>query len=442
MELRRSVLGLVLVTAVVTVACGPSATPAAPSAAGGAPAASPATLTGDLRFTLWSGAEAHLKTFNEIATAYRQTRPSVTVKFDVIPFDDYISKVTLQLSGSSAPDAGWLVETSAPTFVGAGVLQDLRPALKAAAGYDFADISPAAMTLWQKGEAVYGVPFSTSPFFILYNRDLFESAGVETPTQLAAKGQWTWEAFAQAAKGIVAKAPKGTYGFESVDAGVFGSRVWHNLIPIIRGYGGDAWDPSGTKCLLNSSGSVAAVKLFHGMVFTDRSTPAPGEQADFYSGKAAMTIAQLSRLTKLDNASFKWDIVPLPKGPAADAQIVGQAAIVAFNGSRNKAAAADFVAFLTNKENTAKLAAFFPPARTSVLTSDVMAKANPKVAPDRLQQTVVQGIAKGTVLPAHPEFPKIDLAARSAFDKLWTANANVQAALDGVCTAIGPILGK
>jgi multiple sugar transport system substrate-binding protein len=435
MKLART-FRVAVIAALVAVACAPTATPSA------APSALAATAAADLRFTLWSGAEAHLRTFNDIATAYRQTHPNVTVKFDVIPFEDYISKLTLQLSGGSAPDAGWLVETSAPTFVGAGVLQDLGPTVKQAAGYDFADLSSSAMQLWQKGEAVYGVPFSNSPFFILYNRDLFESAGVETPTQLLAKGQWTWEAFARAAKGIVANSPKGTYGFESIDAGVFGSRVWHNLIPIIRGYGGDAWDSAGKRCLLNTSESVAAVKLFHGMVFTDRSTPAPGEQADFYSGKAAMTIAQLSRLTKLDSATFKWDIAPLPKGPAADAQIVGQAAIVAFNASRNKAAAAEFVAFLTNKENTAKLAAFFPPARTSVLTSDVMAKANPKVTPERLQQTVVQGIAKGTVLPAHAEFPKIDLAARGAFDKLWTANADVQAALNGVCSAIGPILAQ
>ena len=435
MKLART-FRVAMIAALVAVACAPTTTPSA------APTTLSASAAADLRFTLWSGAEAHLKMFNDIATAYRQTHPNVTVKFDVIPFEDYISKLTLQLSGGSAPDAGWLVETSAPTFVGAGVLQDLGPTVKQAAGYDFADLSSSAMQLWQKGEAVYGVPFSNSPFFILYNRDLFESAGVETPTQLLAKGQWTWEAFARAAKGIVAKAPKGTYGFESIDAGVFGSRVWHNLIPIIRGYGGDAWDAAGKRCLLNTSESVAAVKLFHGMVFTDRSTPAPGEQADFYSGKAAMTIAQLSRLTKLDSATFKWDIAPLPKGPAADAQIVGQAAIVAFNASRNKAAAADFVAFLTNKENTAKLAAFFPPARTSVLTSDVMAKANPKVTPERLQQTVVQGIAKGTVLPAHAEFPKIDLAARGAFDKLWTANADVQTALNGVCSAIGPILAQ
>lgn len=434
----RLLLSLGLITTLAVGACTPTA---APTTSAPAPVAT-AAQGADLRFTLWSGNEAHLRTFNEIAAVYRQTHPNVTVKFEVIPFDDYVSKLTIQLSGGSPPDAGWLVENSAPTFVGAGALHDLSSTLKQSQGYDFADLSAPAMQLWKKGDGVYGVPFSTSPFFILYNRDLFDSAGVETPTQLLAKGEWTWEALARAAKGIAAKAPKGSYGFESVDGGVFGSRVWHTLIPVIRAYGGDAWDVAGKKCMLNSKESVAAVTLFHGMVFTDRSTPPPGEQADFFTGKAAMTITQLSRLTKLEKVPFKWDIAPLPKGPAGDAQIVGQAAIVAFSASRNKTVAADFVAFMTNKENTAKLAAFFPPARTSVLASDVMSKANPQVSPDRLQQTITQGILKGTVLPSHTDFPKIDLAARGAFDKLWTASANVQASLDGVCSAIGPMLGK
>lgn len=51
------------------------------------------------------------------------------------------------------------------------------------------------MALWQKDGKVYGVPFSTSPFLIYYNKDMFDKAGVEDPNQLAAKGEWNMQKF-------------------------------------------------------------------------------------------------------------------------------------------------------------------------------------------------------------------------------------------------------
>lgn len=402
--------------------------------------AQPAPVT--LTFTVWTAAEAHLKLFNEIAAEYKKTNPHVTVNFQSIGFDDYVAKVTMQLAGGAPPDAGWILETSAPSFIQAGVLMDLSSTLKNNAAYEFADLSQPAMGLWQKNDKVYGVPFSTSPFFMIFNRDMFDKAGVESPDKLVAKNAWTWEAFAEAAKQIKAKSPAGVYGYESMDGQGYTARTWHTLIPIIWAYGGDAWSADGTKCTVDSPESVTAVKLYQKMVVTDKSTPAPGEQADFYTGKAAMTTAQISRFSKLANAPFKWDIVPMPGGPKGAVPVVGQAAVGVFNASKNKAVAADFVAFWTNKENTAKLAAYFPPARKSVLDAGTMAKLNTQVSAASLTKAVDEGIKNGRVLPTHSEFTKIDLAARPAFEALWKPNADVQTALTGVCKAIQPLMGK
>ncbi|HYG60270.1 MAG TPA: hypothetical protein VD902_19550, partial [Symbiobacteriaceae bacterium] len=122
--------------------------------------------------------------------------------------------------------------------------------------------------------------------------------------------------------------------------------------------------------------------------------------------------------------------------------IIGQAATVVFNAGKNKDVAADFVAFMMNKQNTAKVAGFFPPARQSVLASDALTKANPQVASASLQKAVGDAINTGTVLPVHVEFPKIDLAARGAFEKVWKPGADVAKELTGVCKAITPFMGK
>ena len=93
----------------------------------------------NLRMTIWSGSEEHLALLNGFADAYKEEHPNVSVQFDVIPFGDYVQKVTIQLAGGNPPDLGWLAEASAPAFIDAGVLEDFGPAVREDTDYDFAD---------------------------------------------------------------------------------------------------------------------------------------------------------------------------------------------------------------------------------------------------------------------------------------------------------------
>src|SRR3954454_23365993 len=56
-------------------------------------------LAAELRFTIWTGNEAHLKMLNGYAEGFKATHPDTTVKFEVIPPGDYTQKLTFQLAG-------------------------------------------------------------------------------------------------------------------------------------------------------------------------------------------------------------------------------------------------------------------------------------------------------------------------------------------------------
>jgi multiple sugar transport system substrate-binding protein len=392
-----------------------------------------------LRFTIWSGNQAHLDMLNGFAEAFREENPDVTVQLDVIPFGDYVEKVTIQLAGGNPPDLGWLAEATAPTFIDAGVLANLAPVLRGDPDYDFTDFSETALGLWVDGEDVYGVPFSTSPFFTYFNRDMFEAAGVPTPAELAEQGEWIWETFAEVAKATTDATPTGTYGFETSDGEGFGSRVWGTITPMLRAYGADVWNSEGTECQLDSPEAAEAMQLYHNMIFVDRSVVPPGEQASFFAGQAAMTVTQISRAAQLVDATFEWGIAPLPSGPVGDAPIIGQAAIVVFQNARNRDLAMEFVKFMTRTENVETMAAYFPPARLSVLESDTFLTSNPHVSAEDMA-IIADGIARGSVIPSHPNFPQIDATARPIFDSLWRPNADVQAVLTEICGAIIPLL--
>lgn len=395
-----------------------------------------AALAVDLRMTVWTGSEAHLKMLNGIAESFKAKHPDVNVKFETVPVNDYTQKLTFQIAGGNAPDLAWMMEDAAPAFENANLLMDLGPTLKATEGYDFADFSQPAMGLWQKGETVWGIPFSTSPFLIYYNKDMFDKAGLEDPNQLAAKGEWNMEKFQQVSKKLVEANP-GKYGFEFKDGEGYASRVTHAFLPPIRAYGGDIW--SNKECGFDKPEAVKAIKQLHDMVFKDKSIVPPGTQGDYFSGNSAMTVNQISRASKMPEAGFKWGIAPLPTGPGGEAPVIGQAGLVVFASGKNKEIAGQFIAHMTNKENVAIMAQFFPPARKSVLAGDAFINGNKLVQP-AMMKNVADAIAKGRVHPAHEKAPQILAAMAPRVDALWKADADVDAAIKGICTAIKPLL--
>jgi multiple sugar transport system substrate-binding protein len=397
-------------------------------------ASSPAWAA-ELRFTIWTGNEAHLAMLNGFAESFKANHPDVTVNFETIPPGDYTQKLTFQLAGGNPPDAGWMMEDAASTFANAGVIEDLAPTLNATEGYDFADFSEPALGLWTSQGKVYGVPFSTSPFVIFYNKDMFDKAGIEDPLTLAAKGEWDMETFQEVARRLTEA--NGKFGFEFKDGQGYDTRIMHALMPPIRAYGGDVW--SNQECGFDKPEAVAAVQQLHDMVFKDKSIVPPGETGDYFSGNAAMTINQISRASLMEKAGFRWGIAPLPTGPAGESPVIGQAAIVVFTAGKQKDLAAEFVAHMTNEENVATMAQFFPPARNRVLGSDAFVTSN-MLIPAEQMAIVADAIAKGKVLPSHEKSPQILAAMKPRVDALWRADANVEESLKAVCAAIQPLL--
>jgi multiple sugar transport system substrate-binding protein len=111
-----------------------------------------------------------------------------------------------------------------------------------------------------------------------------------------------------------------------------------------------------------------------------------------------------------------------------------------FSISKNVETAVDFLAFMSNPENSAKLARFFPPARKSLLKADTLATTNPLLSADQIDAVVVNGITTGQVLPGHKGFAELQQVVRAELDALWKPDADVQAVLNSVCTRISPML--
>ncbi|WP_105438412.1 sugar ABC transporter substrate-binding protein [Neorhizobium sp. T25_13] len=391
----------------------------------------------NLRMTIWSANEAHLKLFSDIATGFKKDHPNVTVTYESLPFDTYTTALTTQIAGGNAPDMAWIFETAAYDFVNSGALYPLTDTLKATKGYNTEELSTTAAERWTKDGKLFAYPFSTSPFAMFVNNDLIKASGAKTPAEMIAANQWTWDN-AIATASTVGKTGKG--GLIVRD---FNYQIWQNLASVWNGWGASPWSADGKTCTMTEKPMVDALTFIHDAVFKNRAMPGPGESVDFFAGNAAMTITQISRASLLPkDKPFAWDLVPLPKGPAGNYALIGQAGVGVMQSGKNAKTAAEFVAYMTNPENSAKLSQFFPSARKSLLNAEVLKKTNPLLSQEQIDKVVISGIATGKVIPGHTGFAQIQQVVRSGLDAVWRPDANIPAALQQICGQIGPLLKR
>ena len=430
MNTATKLVGLAaLATTIAVVAAGCSSSPGAPVAT----TAPPNSV--DLRMTVWTSNEDQVALFDSIAEEYQADHPEIkSITFESLPFADYNTTLTTQIAGGNSPDLAWMGDLS-KDLIASDALVPLTDTLSATEGWDYDDLLGSVTAEFTADDQLYAYPFSTSPFAMFVNNDLIRKAGAKTPEELIAAGQWTW---ANAITSAEAVAKSGKAGLIVRD---FNYQDWQYLASVWNGWGASPWSADGKRCTLADKPMVDAMSFLHDAIFVKKAMPGPGQNLDFFAGDAAMTITQISRASLLPkDKPFAWDLVPLPKGPAGDYALIGQAGIGVFSAGKNAAEAASFVAFMSNPENSAKLAQFFPSARKSLLNADVLKKTNALLSAAQIDKVVVSGIATGKVMPGHSGFARIQQTVRAGLDTVWTPQANIPAAMQSICAQITPLL--
>ncbi|WP_344844817.1 sugar ABC transporter substrate-binding protein [Kribbella ginsengisoli] len=420
MRITRRVFGTAAIGSMVLalVACGGGSSPAAESPDGV-----------DLRMTVWTSNKDQLALFNSIADAYRAEHPGVRrITFDSLPFADYNSTLTTQIAGGNTPDLAWMGDIS-HDLIAAKALVPLTGKLKGTAGWDYGDLVDSVTAEFSRDGELYAYPFSNSPFALYVNNDLLAKAG-----QTAGKGELSWEQVSKIGGAVHAKTGKA--GFVIRD---FDYSGWNMLGTVWPGWGASAWNADGTQCGMNSDQMVSAFQFLHNAIYVDKSMPGPGVKADFFAGDSAFTIAQVSRATLLDGA-FKYSIHPLPTGPSGKYSVIGQAGVGVLKSSKHVPQATEFLAYLTNPANAAKLAQYFPPPRKSLLTGAKLAAVNKKLSAAQLQAVVIDQLNGAVTLPNHTKPAEISQKGKAALDAIWAEDADIKSVLGKTCDALQPLL--
>src|SRR5215216_616258 len=317
---RRLCLAVLLAMfASLIAACGGSgagtAATSAPAAGGAgaaatsAPAAGGAASTGACsdagkgqQVTMWSpltGPDGNVMT--ALAAQFSQEK-SLGIKVTHTAQPDYLQKLNTAAAGKSLPDMTVIRAGDIGEMVSRNVLKPYsNDALTEAGGADTlkGQFTEAVWNAGQVKDNRYTIPLDTHPLVLYYNKDMFQKAGITMPTDR----QMTKEEFEKAVDAL------NKDGVAGVSIGTaFQTGAWFQAL--IREFGGDITDATGTKATYNSDQGVQAATYIHDL--KAKTTPQVNGAGDpevklFQQQKAAMVFHgpwHISDMVKLPFVGF------------------------------------------------------------------------------------------------------------------------------------------
>lgn len=232
---------------------------------------------------------------------------------------NYQDQLRAEIAAGTAPDVFWIPGTDVADFATRGLILNAADLAAATEGYTAADFyegpmfhltyNPETGASGDGSGAVWGLPRDVSTFALYLNLDLIAEAGAADPRELAANGEWDWEAFLEVSQATRALGSD-IYGYgASAWWGPYG--VWLNAS------GGGFFTEDRAACALNTEESLAGLD-FQRSLYQDFDVAVPyGEDPEpaFRAGKVAMFQNGRWATPGVRTVDFNWDVVELPAGP-------------------------------------------------------------------------------------------------------------------------------
>ncbi len=242
------------------------------------------TIDGPIVLEVWHTFASESKeeeTFTNAIREFESLNPDITVEITWKPYANADQQFLIASQGGEAPDLMRLASDQLGAIGEARVngyplLEDLRPHLTP---QDRSLFEERALEAMRYGDELYGIPASQDCLSLIFNKDLFDSRGLEYPNE-----NWTEEDLLSVAKQMTYQDVKG------LSLPIKSAYWW---FPIQEGFGGSLFDENGQPSL-DSNGSSEAMQwmldleLEHEVVATG--TQIEGMKTDFISSKAAMII--------------------------------------------------------------------------------------------------------------------------------------------------------
>lgn len=200
-----------------------------------------------LRMMLWSSPEPDTR---RIIEEFEKKNPDIRVVLDVVSYNNLYDKATMTLMGEGEMDMVFGHSLWTVSWANEGFLMNLDKYIPMLDKDDFYE------SMWNASlyrGSLYGIPHHVNVYAMVYNRDMFEKAGIDPN-----KPPKTWEEFLSYSKKLTN--PPEQYGFGLM--GAAGSAVWLNILPFVYQNKGNILNEECTEARINEKPAVEAIQFW------------------------------------------------------------------------------------------------------------------------------------------------------------------------------------
>lgn len=309
-----------------------------------------------ISYSYWTGKDT-ASLFPKIAEDFNRLHPGIRVKFIPAPVGQSGTvKLLTQIAAGTAPDVFGLYSTFVPEFAARGMIMPLEPLAGKDAGFDLDAYHPAGIECFRYKDILLGLPWDLSTDALMYNKDVFDEAGVSYPDE-----NWTWDDLLAAAKRMTrdkdGDGRTDSYGI------VFGSILFY----FVRANRGEFFDKEFTHCTLDSPEAKEALRFYCDLLLKHKVVPSQSAMMNqtldedislwFPHGKAGMMTGgvYVKYNPGFNSPSLRWDAAPMPlahKGAKRVTPVYCNGYVI---NSRTKypEAAWEFLKYITGAEGAA-----------------------------------------------------------------------------------------
>ncbi len=321
-----------------------------------------------------------------LVDAYNATHEN-QIKLTIIPNDSYQQKVGSAAGANALPDLLASDVVYSPNYVSQGLYQDITSKVEGLPFYD--DLTPAHSQAASKDGKIYGTPFIVDSSLIIYNKDLFEAAGLDPEA-----APQNFDDIYNDAKAIRALGDD-TYGF------YFGGNCAgcnaYDMMAIGAADGTPAFQDDGKTVSIDNAAMNDTLALYKKM-WDEGIIPSAAQTEDGSTWTTAFNAGQIGILPignfnfgPLADASFDWGIAPLPSPDGSGTStFVGGDVIGISENSKNVDQAFDFIEWELSEEAQVDIIAKSGnlPSRVDLANNEFSAK-DPRVV------ATIEGLANG-----------------------------------------------
>jgi multiple sugar transport system substrate-binding protein len=259
--------------------------------------AEPVTIT----YAHFSGSGAQEETLKKMIEVFEEKNPDIKVDLQITGFQDYFIKLATTVGGGNAPD---VFEMNMENYL-SYMLRDACADLTGLVNTE--NYSAGTLEAVSSDGKLYAVPMSFSTCILIYNKALFDEAGIAYPND-----EWTWADIQTAAEAIKALGDD--------IWGVFQPITYNEFYKSVKGNGGSLLNEDYTAFTANSPENIVVLEAMLKRVRGENHVqPTAEEMAGrgdwdmFTEGKLGMIITGIWAFpTFTEKCDFDWDIVVEP----------------------------------------------------------------------------------------------------------------------------------